>query len=195
MGLKNNLSSLLILFCRIVWISLIVYFFSSKKSLDIILLIFATGVIIDGTIYEFFVGHENAKIKIGTSFFNLQIPQFYTAILIAASVILMLFYGDIKVKTDEKNFEERIKRTVEKILSSSQEPDNNTKNEHKTIKDLLVQAEELYRRDRFEECISLLDKIQTNDNVIIEKKAFYRILTLYKHYENKLINFIPVKED
>jgi hypothetical protein len=163
----------------------------SKKSLDSILLILSAGLVIDGTLYTFFLGHEDTKIKIGTSFFSLEIPQFYTGALIATFVILAMYYGNIKAKMNERDLEMIINRTVYETLGLSKAKES----EPKTDNELIMQASDAYESDNFEDCISTLDKIKTNDEVILEKKAYFRILALYKSYENQLLNFIPLKEE
>lgn len=188
---KNKLWGSLIFIYRLAWVSAILYLFHLRKSYDILLLVFACGLIIDGTAYNFFIGNEEARIKIGTSFFTLEIPQFYTSALIAAIVILAMYYGNIKEVDNAKDLQLIVDRAVSKIL-----PENlSTTSTNKSDKDLVIDAEDAFQRDDFEACNLMLDKIKTADKVILQKKAYLRILCLYKYYENQVTNFVPIGQE
>lgn len=188
---KDSLFRIVILLFRIIWIGVVIYLIYTKKSLDSILLLFSAGLIIDGTLYSFFLSHEDTKIKIGTSFFSLEIPQFYTGVIIAILVLLAMYYGNIKAKMDERDLDEVIQRTVSATLGLSKIKEAEPRSEN----ELISQADSAYESDNFEECISILDKIKSSNEIVLEKKAYLRILALYKYYDSKMLNFSPLKEE
>ncbi len=190
---KNKVMSLLIFIFRITWIPSILLLAYMKKPLQSILLVFATAIAIEGALYSFAFGESKEKVKIGTSFLTLEIPQFLVGATMAGLILCFIYFTN---STKAKN-EDELKWFVRQIISEEVK-ENATDSDDKKIKtpkELLSKAHDEYYTDSFEDCLVTLDSIQTNEDSILESKAYLRILSLYKLRMQQINSFENVSED
>lgn len=193
MDLKSKLKSILIFIIRVSWIGSILFLVYLKKPFYLTLLIFAIGIAIEGAFYSLFFGESKDKVKIGASFLSLEVPQFLIGAIIAGLTLGFIHYGNIIKAKDQKDIEFLVRNIIYEEMKD--EHRDNDKNKIMTPKELISEANDEYTTDNFEESLKILAAIQTDDETILENKAYLLILSSLKLYNQQMKNFIVVDKN
>ncbi len=193
MEMKNRLEAVLIFIIRILWIGSILLLTYLKKPFYLTLLVFALGMATEGAAYSLFFRESKDKVKIGISFLSLEIPLFLIGAIIAGLTLGFIHYSNVIKAKEQKDLEFLVQNIVYKEMQGISI--DNDKNKIKTQKELISEAGDQYTIDDFEECLKTLDLVQSDDEVILERKAYFRILSLLKLCNQQTRNFIPVDKN
>ncbi|MFA5063656.1 MAG: hypothetical protein WC578_06290 [Candidatus Omnitrophota bacterium] len=186
--------SLLIFIFRVGWVISILILAYSKKSLELILLLFAAAVAVEGAMYSFALEEAKERVKIGSSFFNLEIPQFLVGIVMAGMILCFIYFTNSTKAKSEDELKWFIRQTISEE-SVADKNDETVDNRARTPKELISKANDEYYLDNFERCIEILDSINSNEEAILESKAYLKILSLYKLQLQRINLFENVKEE